>query len=484
MSDPRQRSSMLQLFPEPAAPGAVSPRRAGDVIRSARELGETYLVAALFAPWIALAGSGRRILLAIVLLDIPLQIDRHFAYRSDAADLGALGGFSVSLTTLALAGLYAGWAIDRLVRRNRSTRVSLPLLAPIAPYVLVSALSIVTALDLGLYARGLWLLLQMFLVYVYVAGAVRTEEDVRFVLVLLLCGLVLEGGIIVGLGLAGEGFKVAGLTGRIDDYTEEFGHMARFGGTVGSPNNAAMYLEMLLAPAVAVLATRLGRPVKVLAVLGLGLGAAALMTTQSRGGWLAALLSLAIVCLSLWRGRKLSPVVPLVLVLVLSGIGLLFRESVLNRLSSDDRGSAQSRVSLVPTAFDIIGEAPLLGVGANNYTAALEPRLSLLGNQWLFTVHNQYLIVWAEVGLIGLIAFLWFLAATFRHGWQRWKRDDAVLSPLALGFTAGLAGQMVHMHVDIFNSRPQVQLLMTVAALLAAMSRMPGQSSLPRRAQP
>jgi hypothetical protein len=35
--------------------------------------------------------------------------------------------------------------------------------------------------------------------------------------------------------------------------------------------------------------------------------------------------------------------------------------------------------------------------------------------------------------------------------------------------TAGIIGQMVHMNVDIFQSRPQVQLLWLLAALLVAM---------------
>jgi putative inorganic carbon (HCO3(-)) transporter len=452
-------------------PSSASGRVLG-AVRRGGTLGVTCLVTALFAPWIVLAGSGRRFLLAIVLLDIPFQIDQNFAYLYDAAELGALGGFNISLTTIALAGLYAAWMFDHLVHRHRSDAVPAGLLLPLAPYVLLSGLSVVTALDIGLYARGVWLLLQMFLLYVYLVGTIRTAEDVSFVVTWLLCGLTIESLIILGLGLAGEGFNFPGLAARVDVYSEEFGVAARFGGTVGSPNNAGMYLEMLLAPAIAVLATPLGRPYKVLAALGLGLGSAALMTTYSRGSWVAAALSFVIVCLSLWRGRRLSPAVPVVFLVVLSAIALLFHETVTNRLTGDDRGAARSRVSLMGTAFEIIEDDPVLGVGANNYTAALERRMSLFGNQWLFTVHNQYLIVWAETGLVGLAAFLWFLVATLRHGWQRWRRADALLSPLALGFTAALVGHMVHMHVDLFNSRPQLQLLVTVAALLAVMRHM------------
>src|SRR5439155_18314025 len=86
-----------------------------------------------------------------------------------------------------------------------------------------------------------------------------------------------------------------------------------------------------------------------------------------------------------------------------------------------------------------------------------------------YTVHNKYLLVWSEAGIGALLAFLWFLGSTLRRGWSLWRRDDPLLSPLALGLTAGIIGQTVHMSVDIFQSRPQIQLLWLVAGLLVAM---------------
>jgi O-antigen ligase len=410
-------------------------------------------------------------------LDIPLQIDQNFGWRDDTAELGGAGGFNVSLTTFALAGLYAAWLIDRLVHRHRSATVPAGLIVPLIPYVGVAVLSLVVAADVGLYARGLVLLLQMFLLYVYLVGTVRTRQDVRFVVSWLLFGLVCEG-VIIALSAAGAVFAVGGLHVRTDTTGEEFGAAARFAGTVGSPILAAAYLEMHLAPALAILATNLGRYYKTLAVLGLSLGSAALIGTFSRGGWLAASISLTIVCLLLWRRRRLSPAVPVVLLVLLSTLALFFHESIARRLSGDDRGSARSRVPLMIMALDIIADRPVLGVGANNYTEALRPRTPEFGNEWLFTVHNQYLLVWAETGAVGLAAYLWFLLSTLRRGWQRWKRTDPLLSPLALGFTAALLGQMLHMQVDIFSTRPLVQLLFVVAALIGAMSRMdtPGPS--------
>jgi O-antigen ligase len=418
-------------------------------------------------------GPLRKILLAIVLLDIPLQIDSNFDYREEPAELGALGGFNVSLTTLMLTGLYVGWLIEAAVKRGggRVPTPSIRLALPLAMYVLFVLVSVVTAQDLGLYARGAFLILQVFFVFVYLTSWIRTRDDVRFVVTMLLCGLLLESAIILIAAQSAEGFALPGLRVLVDRSTADIGG-PRFYGSLGSPINAAAYLEMLLAPAVAVLATRLGRFVKIVAVLGLGLGSIALIGTLSRASWVAAALSIAVTCLAFkQRGRRLRLAIPLLLMIFIAGVVVMFQSTISTRLTADDVGSARARVPLMVTALEIIGDHPQLGVGANNYVAALPRYESTFPGEWLYTVHNRYLLVAAETGLGGLIAFVWFLAVTIRRGWVRWRRKDVLLSPLALGLTAALAGQMVHMLVDIFNSRSAVQLLWVVAALIAAMSR-------------
>src|SRR5206468_10284566 len=226
----------------------------------------------------------------------------------------------------------------------------------------------------------------------------------------------------------------------------------------------------------AVLASNVERFRKILAAFGLAAGAAALVATLTRGGWIAAALSVVIVCMALWRRGRLSRVV-LWLAALATAMALIFHSSIAARLSGDDEVSAHVRIPLMATAFRIISDHPVLGVGVNNYTAAPPDYASMHQDDWIFTVHNQYLVVWAETGLVGLAAFLWFLAATIRSGLEAWRRNDRLLSPLALGFTAALIGQMVHMQVDLFNGRPQLQLLVTVAALIGAMSRMDASGS-------
>jgi O-antigen ligase len=150
-------------------------------------------------------------------------------------------------------------------------------------------------------------------------------------------------------------------------------------------------------------------------------------------------------------------------------VGLTFREQIEHRLFRDDKGSAVARVPLMRLAWDLIVDHPWLGVGVNNYADRMLRHALEDGWTWVAVVHNKYLLVWAETGILGLVAFLWFLLATLCRGRACWDSGDRLLALLAIGFTAGVAGQMVHMFVDIYASRPLVQGLWLVAGLLTAM---------------
>jgi putative inorganic carbon (HCO3(-)) transporter len=121
-------------------------------------------------------------------------------------------------------------------------------------------------------------------------------------------------------------------------------------------------------------------------------------------------------------------------------------------------------------AFRVIEANPLLGVGANNFGAVMNDYAgSEFRHEWIYTVHNQFLLVCAETGIIGLVAYLWVLLSVIRNGWRLWKVGDEMFSPLALSMIAAVCGLMSHMFVDIFSGRAVVQLVWLFAALLAAM---------------
>jgi putative inorganic carbon (HCO3(-)) transporter len=438
-----------------------------------RTLSADSLVVAVLSPFLALTSDYvPRILLAVVILDIPFEFGTYLYYRERDAALGALGGLSISATTLALAGLYLSWFIRSHAKKTTEARPSLHINLPLLLYFAITAVSVAVAQDVTLSLFEVALLLEACLVYFYVANNVRTRQDVMLVISLLLIGCLLESLAMIVLRITGMPSTIWGIPTHVRVDTDVKEGFMRIGGTVGSPNFAAAYLSILLASAASIMFASLGGARRWLAIAVLGLGGIALIFTFSRGGWLATTLAVTLICLLCWHRRGFSLKTPIALILILGMLWLPFQNVISARLLEDDKGSAESRIPLMKLAFRIIEDNSVLGVGANNFTVVMDRYLtSDFREGWLFAVHNKYLLVLAETGILGFLAFLAFLLDALRKGWQCWALQDPLLSPLALGIMAGIAGHMVHMTVDVFRGRPTQQLLWLLAGLLAAMHR-------------
>ena len=182
----------------------------------------------------------------------------------------------------------------------------------------------------------------------------------------------------------------------------------------------------------------------------------------------------------MWRRRGLSLKAPIVILAVAALLYLPFHSLISQRLVGDDKGSAEARIPLMRLAFRMIADNPVLGVGIDNFTVAMDRYLtSEFRRAWLFTVHNKYLLVLAEIGILGLLAYVAFLLGTLRTGWKCWRLQNPLLSPLALGFVGGITGNMVHQTVDIFHIRAIQELLWLVAGLLTVMHRISLDSPVP-----
>src|SRR5215469_14344048 len=113
--------------------------------------GGNSFVVALLSPFLALTSdAAQRVLLAVVILDIPLQFGTHLFYREEDAAVGALGGLSISATTLALACLYLSWLIRAFAKRNHATRASVSVNWPLIAYFTITLFSVFVAQDIGL----------------------------------------------------------------------------------------------------------------------------------------------------------------------------------------------------------------------------------------------------------------------------------------------------------------------------------------------
>jgi hypothetical protein len=405
-----------------------------------------------------------RLVVSVMVLDISIQIDTYLFYRDSQADFGAIGGINVSLATICLVILYGMWFAELAVGSGTSVRERPYINVPLTVYLGIAALSCVAAQDKQLSLNSIALFIQAYLICTYVANRAVTKVDITFIVRMLLVALAVQGAIMLGLRFVGHEVQIGAIDASIFDD-------GRVGGTIGSPNTAGAYLELQLPLALAALATSLPRREKLLAIVAFILGGIGLEMTLSRGAWIAVGLALPAFCLVAWYRRWISAWVPVACATVAILIAAVFHDGIANRIVGNDEDSARSRITLGEMAWQIIGDYPLLGVGTNNCSVAVAHYSTMpqFRGEWQYIIHNKYLLEWVELGAAGLAAFLWF--STLRAGWKVSNKCDQLLSPLALGLTVAIAGQMVHMMVEIFNSRPQVQSLWLCAGLIAAMGR-------------
>ena len=402
-----------------------------------------------------------RVLLAIVLVEIPLQLDTFVNHSLDDAEFGAISGFNVSLSTVCLVLLYLIWLPQWTVSSTKlRTNIGLAL------YLVFAVFSVMWAGDKSRSLFEIWLLVQSFLLFTFVINTIRSEADVLFVMTFLVLGLVVQGLFMVGTRLIDDDLRFGPIEFQI------YSGSQRVSGSLGSPNVASSYVALLIAPCLSLLLTPVSKWLKILAVSAVLLGGIGLVLTMSRGGWMAAGLSLAILVAVAVKKRWLSVWFLLALVTGMIVFAIAFQQPLAARLLGDDGGSAAARWPLANIAVQMVADQPL-GVGVNNWELAARPYAEAAGfaGQWFFTVHNKYLLLLSEIGLFGLLAYIVFLVSTIACGRAAWKRGHPVLSPLALGLTAAVIAQSVHMFADIFNSRQQVMMLWLVAAIIMVIER-------------
>jgi len=407
----------------------------------------------------------KRALLAIIVIEIPIQLDMYVNHVPAVAATNAISGFNISITTFSLIILYGFWAVEVAARRAVPSRSVSKMAIPAIAYVAAVVLSMQVAQDIGLAAYEINILAQAFLILLYVAHWVRTRDDVLFLVMLLLVGPLIQGVVALGLQRFGPPVDLGPISTRIVG--------TRITGTFGSPNALGSYLALLLPVSVMLMLTPVGRVHKFLAGTSFLLGTTTLVLTQSRGAWIGYGVSFVVLGMFVYRSRWVSRRTLLlaglaVLMPVVAGLDLVF-----SRLGALGDAAAQSRLPLMELALTMIGDNPTRGIGANNYAKVLEQYVTIDFNQaWISTVHSKYLLVWAETGLLGLITFLVFLFTAIHNGYRVWRTQDPFLSPLALGLSVGIVANMVHMTVSLQHARSQVQILWLVVGLLIAIMKL------------
>lgn len=159
----------------------------------------------------------------------------------------------------------------------------------------------------------------------------------------------------------------------------------------------------------------------------------AVLKFADKSGWLSTFVCIAaIMTARSWRaGLALIPVAILAAVYLWSG------------LVATDEYSISTRFDAWLIMAQIIKISPLLGLGFANYYW-YTPLFPIRGYAVSFNSHNNYIDIVAQMGVLGLVCFLWLMWELGRLGWRlRTNVPTGFAQAYVYGALGGLAGMVV-----------------------------------------
>jgi O-antigen ligase len=337
---------------------------------------------------------------------------------------------------------------------NRREAVPAPpstLRAPLLAFLCGAALSVIGSAQPGTSILDLSRITAVVIMLVVLERLLTDPAAVKRLLIAVFLSALLPLALGIMQALQGEGVDVAGFN--------------RVRGTFLHPNTFAVYLALIVVMGAALyphLKTRWRRP----ALVFLGACGSCLLLTYTRGAWLAAFVGLIIV--GILQSRTLIAVLlggTVLLAVAVPSVSARFSD-----LEREQRPSGAAGNSLIwrfdywSDALSLVKENPVTGIGLKMVQSRSE------GEQ---NVHNDFVRVLVETGLIGLAAYLWLLARLRQVA----RRSLATAAPgLHRGVAVGFSGCLgvflvVSMSANIISQVVLLWYFVAFAAVAMAVGR-------------
>jgi len=376
------------------------------------------------------------------------------------------------LSDIPLLLLYAQWILEGVFRKAQDKVAGARLWPYVLPFAVVSLVSAAMAVHPLWSLSEVLRLVRIGLILFYFQNHATAD-----IWLSSLAGLFGAVGVQASLGtievLTGRSgiLGVLGLgsletAGPQELRQESFYGWRRATATMSHPPNLACYLMMGIPPAFALALTARRRGLCWIAWAVTLAGMTGLVCTLSR--WPLAvipfqllLLAAGLVVLRLLSVRRFAGLCALGGVLLCVSFAA-FADRITDRLSRDFDRSVEFRLKENATGIEIFMNNPVFGVGPNNYREYLlryrpewewamkfeEFSIRKLHIRPIAAPHNGFLLIAAETGVMGLLAFLLFCFGAVRAGLRALALTCGEERALSLGMLIGLLGLALQQFVD------------------------------------
>ena len=438
---------------------------------------------------------------------LPLSLEKVFpVFKAQYPDF-RISPLVLSGADIAFYLLTAGLLLEAAVFRRKVFHWS----AAITPFALLVAWVWLEYFLNWPTSEGLLQLIhwtKMLLFLVAFSSAIRTREELLTLLVTVAAAVLVQA-LILGASYVLKkhiGFSPkAGEASLISIPSGGESEITRATGTMGHPNQQAMYHVLFTVPLVALFMVR-NWIWRILAAIVLLASLCAIIITVSRTSWISCSLAGTVIVATAWRYGRISRLGWLGLGAgALGGVILVgcFSPLIITRLTKADEGASMSRVHLALLALEHIRHHPIVGVGpgnfingklatsngiqwqynvwlppgqarANHFIGNMEVADLEIGHRWYHSslpAHNKFLLVGAELGLVGMALFVWYQWRLLRTILGGLRVKDPLLWWVGVALFGAFGATLTEYNLELFYDDKTMFMPLFINALIICFCR-------------
>ena len=192
-----------------------------------------------------------------------------------------------------------------------------------------------------------------------------------------------------------------------------------------------------------------------------------LLLTMERGAWLGITIGLLTMGIML-RDKRILIGFPLLVLLTLF-VSPLFR---VHATSIFQPQCHSERLCCMRSCLTMIKKHPFIGVGLGNFRYVYPGYMLPKAKEHFLHAHNVFLQIAVEMGIPGLLAFLWLLFLFFKDIFSQ-RQEDKYLKVASIGLSAGIIAILITSFFhDVFHSRQIATLTWYIIGMMVASNKL------------
>ena len=434
----------------------------------------------------------------LFIFSLPLQKRHIFSDTLLAGEFNEWTAISLYLSDIFLILTFLFWLAEFLVKhrmkphpfQSHITYPILPITYYLLPITIISAFSLINAENLNLAIFRLAKLLELIFLFFFIIKNLKIQRSRHYAYAIFLFTMIIQSLIALvqygqqkslGLKILGENNLSPQIIG-VAEIVVAGEKIMRPYGTFPHPNVLAGFLitAIMFCFYFWVLEkTREHDYLKIILLCLISIFTITLIFTFSRSAWLGLVIAL-IIFIIIGNGeksfaptntgnknfcslpdnqknyrKKIKTLLPALSVLTLTAIivSIIFWPQIASRGAVTDSPSGDfalsNRVFLNQIAFNFISEQPWFGIGIGNFTTRLRAFAPQLPSWRIQPSHNIYLLWAAEIGIPGLLLFLFFIWRAISFGLKQICKNTEIAFLLSLLFAYLAIGLLDHYFYDL-----------------------------------